>query len=121
MIFEINLIFLIKLFSYMTKTLRQTFKYHRVKQKIFFIIFRGFSVAKNCFRPDSAPLKDLIQSSVIMARYVNFENCYFKDWVNKRVCENMINCCCRFPCNPSWFINFCYHTTLDYNCFYHVR
>ena len=27
-----------------------------VKQKTFFIIFKGLSVAKNCLRPESAPL-----------------------------------------------------------------
>ena len=32
---------------------KRTFK---VKQKAFFIIFKGLSVAKNCLRPESAPL-----------------------------------------------------------------
>ena len=27
-----------------------------MKQKAYFIIFKGFSVARNCVRPDSAPL-----------------------------------------------------------------
>ena len=30
------------------------------KKKAFFIISEGLSVAKNCLRPDSAPLKKLI-------------------------------------------------------------
>ena len=28
-----------------------------VNKKTFFIIFKGLSAAKNCFRPESAPLK----------------------------------------------------------------
>ena len=27
-----------------------------VKQKVFFIIFKGLSIAKNCLRPKSAPI-----------------------------------------------------------------
>ena len=51
--FEINLIFLIKPFFYMTKKSRQTFKYlahkkaFKVKEKAFFIIFIGPSDAKD--------------------------------------------------------------------------
>ena len=61
--FEIYLIFLIKPFFYMTKKSRQKLKYLRtkrafyVKQKSFFIIFKGLSFAKNCLRPESAPLR----------------------------------------------------------------
>ena len=64
--FEINLNFLIKLFFYKTKKSRQnlnilrTRRSFKVKQKVFFIIFKGLSVAKNCLRPDSAPLYSLI-------------------------------------------------------------
>ena len=29
----------------------------KVKYKSFFIIFKGLSVAKNCLRPESAPVK----------------------------------------------------------------
>ena len=62
-IFEINLIFLIKPFSYMTEKSRQKFKYLENKKsfkeeiKSIFIVFKRFSVAKNCLRPESAPLK----------------------------------------------------------------
>ena len=51
--FEINLIFLIKPFFYMTKKSRQKIKYlekektFKVKQKAFFIIFKGSSL-KQC-------------------------------------------------------------------------
>ena len=31
-----------------------------MKQKAFFIIFKGLSVAKNCLRPESVPLNKLI-------------------------------------------------------------
>ena len=34
--------------------MRRAFK---VKQKVFFISFKGLSVAKNCLRPESVPLK----------------------------------------------------------------
>ena len=60
--FEIKLIFLIKPFCYMTKKLRQKLKYLENENSIwgeikaFFIILKGLSVAKNCLRPESAPL-----------------------------------------------------------------
>ena len=46
----------------MTKTSRQTFKYPEngkslLDKKAFFISFKGLSVAKNCLRPESVPLK----------------------------------------------------------------
>ena len=46
----------------MTKKSRQKLKYlengksFQVEKKAFFIIFKELSVAKNCFRPESAPL-----------------------------------------------------------------
>ena len=61
-IFEINFIFLIKPFFYMTEKSRKKLEYLENKKsfqgeiKAFFIIFKGFSVAKNCLRPYSAPL-----------------------------------------------------------------
>ena len=60
---EINFTFLIKSFSFVTKNSRQTFNYlqnektFKVKQKAFFIIFKGISLTKNCLWPESAPLK----------------------------------------------------------------
>ena len=60
--FEINLIFLIKPFFYITKKSRRKLKYldkakrfQKKKKKKFFIIFKGVSVAKNCFRHESVP------------------------------------------------------------------
>ena len=38
----------------------------KVKQKSFFIIFKGLSVAKNCLRPESAPLKEKHFSSFLI-------------------------------------------------------
>ena len=35
----------------------RTKRVFKVKQKAFFIIFKGLSVAKNCLRPEGAPLK----------------------------------------------------------------
>ena len=32
----------------------------KVKEKAFFVIFKGLSVAKNCRKPESAPLKQLL-------------------------------------------------------------
>ena len=62
--FEINLTFLIKPFFYMTRKLRQKFKYLKNKKsfqceikKTFFINFKGISIPKNCLRRESAPLK----------------------------------------------------------------
>ena len=60
--FEINLIFLIKSFFYMTKKSRQKFKNFE-KEKSFYVwnktrflvILKRRSVAKSCFRPESAP------------------------------------------------------------------
>ena len=60
--FEINLIFLIKPFRYMTKKSRQKLKYlenemnFRGEIKSILMIFEGFSFAKNCLRPESATL-----------------------------------------------------------------
>ena len=45
--FEINLIFLIKLFFNMTKNLRKKFEYlENEKSFLFFIIFKGFQLPK---------------------------------------------------------------------------
>ena len=55
--FEINVNFLIKPFSYMTKMWGQKLKYWKkkiafqMKWKTFFIIFKGFSAASNCLKP----------------------------------------------------------------------
>ena len=60
--FEINLIFLIEPFCYMTKKSRQKCKYLEKKKsfwakiKAFFIICKGLSIAKNCLWPESVPL-----------------------------------------------------------------
>ena len=47
--------FLIKTHFYMTKKARQKFKFleTKVKQKVFFIIFKGLSVTENCLRLES--------------------------------------------------------------------
>ena len=61
--FEIKIIFLIKPFCYMTKKSRQKLNYLESEKsfwgeiKSIFHHFKGFSVAKNCIRPKSAPLK----------------------------------------------------------------
>ena len=59
--FETKLIFLFKPFLYMTKNedknlnIFQTKRNFKLKQKAFFIFFKGFPVAKNCFRPENGP------------------------------------------------------------------
>ena len=61
--FEICFSFRIKPFSYMTKNSEQKLKYlknkksFKVKKKTFFIIFNESSGARNCLKPESAPLK----------------------------------------------------------------
>ena len=62
--FEINLIFLIKPFCYMTKNSRQKLKDLENEKSFWseinhhlFIIFKGLTVVKNYLRPKSAPLK----------------------------------------------------------------
>ena len=61
--FEINLIFLIKPFGYMTKyedknlNILRRERAFEVKWKALFIIFNGLAVVKNCLRPESATLK----------------------------------------------------------------
>ena len=58
---EINLIFEISPFFYLTKKSRQKFKYLENKKsfkdekKSFFINFKELSVAKNCLRSENAP------------------------------------------------------------------
>ena len=60
-----KLIFLIKPFRSMTKKSRQKLnilsrkRAFEVKWKAFSIIFKGLSVAKNCLKPESAPLRVL--------------------------------------------------------------
>ena len=60
--FEINLIFLTKPFSTWPKSqdinlnILRTKRDFKMKKKAFFIIFKGLSVAKNCFRPESVPI-----------------------------------------------------------------
>ena len=61
--FEINLIFLIKPFSYIIKKSRQKLKYLENEKsfgreiKSIFIVFKGLSAGKNCLRPECAPLQ----------------------------------------------------------------
>ena len=59
--FKINLLFLIKPFCYITKNSGQKLKYLENK-KAFFIIPKGLSAAKNCLRPESAPLNSNLKS-----------------------------------------------------------
>ena len=40
-----------------------------MKQKALLIIFKGFSVAKNCLRPESAPLRSCCVTVVVDKRY----------------------------------------------------
>ena len=57
--FEINLIFQIKPFSYITKTSKQKVKYLENKKrnkKHFFVIFTGLSIARNCLRHENATI-----------------------------------------------------------------
>ena len=61
-----NLIVLIKSFLYMTKKSREKFNYleneksFQGEMKSIFPIFKGFSVAKNCLRPEIASVRILI-------------------------------------------------------------
>ena len=63
----------------MTKKLRQklnilkTKRAFEVKQKEFYITFKGLLVAKNCLRPESAPLK----------------NKYWRNPIHKESAENL--------------------------------
>ena len=72
--FEINLIFLIKHFCYMTKKSKQELKHLRMKRtfkvklKAFFIIFKWLSVAKNCLTPESPPLS--YETGFVSGKYV---------------------------------------------------
>ena len=65
--FEINLILLTKSFFDLTKNSRQKFKYFENEKsfegeikRVFFIIFKGISVAKNILGLESARLKEYI-------------------------------------------------------------
>ena len=63
---EIKLVFLVKLFCYMTKKSRQKFKYIENEKsfwggiKAFSVILKRLWIAKNCLRPGSAPLNHLL-------------------------------------------------------------
>ena len=64
--FETTLSFLIKPFSYMTKTAGRKCKYLKNKKtkKVFFIIFKGLSVVRNCPRLESGLFNSYKDSSV---------------------------------------------------------
>ena len=49
-----------------------------VKQKAFFIIFKGLSVAKNCLRPESAPLVLPLRFQVVKEKSFKFAFKKFK-------------------------------------------
>ena len=60
--FEFVRIFLIKMFSCMIKKSKEKCRYldnEKIfqKKKVFFIVFRGLSIAKNRFRPESVTLR----------------------------------------------------------------
>ena len=73
--FEINFIFLIKPFFYMTKKSRQKFKYLEKENgfqgeiKSIFHHFKGDSVAKSCLRPDNESFYSFVHNSKII-RYL---------------------------------------------------
>ena len=60
--FEINHSPLIKTFSCITKiseknvNISRTKRAFNMKLKVFFVLFKGFSIVRNCLRPDSRPL-----------------------------------------------------------------
>ena len=63
-LFEINFTFLIRPFFYMNKKSRQKFNVLRATRNFkvkwkWFYIFNRLSVAKNCLRPESAPLLNM--------------------------------------------------------------
>ena len=109
---EISHIFLMKPFSYMTKTqdenlnilrTRRTFK---LKQKVFFIIFKGPSVAKNYLRNEIAPLtRDLRCFHSVKITLINLANIFinksrefscFVIW-NKLLYQGLFIKECRLP------------------------
>ena len=61
--FGINLVFLFKLFLYLGKTFSHKYKYLENKKsflgetKMIFHHFKGLSVVKSCFKPESAPVR----------------------------------------------------------------
>ena len=66
--FEINLSFLIELFSYLTKNSRQNFKYLETEKNfehVIKMIFKELSAARNCLRPNSAPLRNNLRTKLI--------------------------------------------------------
>ena len=69
--FEINLSLLIKPFFYITKKSIQKFKYFKNKKsfsheiKSIFIIFKGFSVVRNCLRPESGRLRIIMDLNLL--------------------------------------------------------
>ena len=91
--FQINLIFFIKPFRYMTKMSKQKLKCLENEKsfwaelKTCFIIFKELKVAKNCLTLESAPLM-LLTSKLNACKY------------RKPMCFIPYYCCCRFVyCN----------------------
>ena len=70
----------------MTKKSRQKIKYLENKKsflgekKAFFIIFKGLLVAKNCLRPEGAPLSHTSSKLHISQSHISLKttNCYLK-------------------------------------------
>ena len=61
----------------------------KVKQKAFFIIFKGLSFAKNCFRPESSPFKLIyIILLYILANQTCTKIAKFQNTMNRIVLSN---------------------------------
>ena len=56
----------------------------KVKQKAFFIIFKGLSVTKNCLSPESTPLKkmEVITLSSLNKVYPFCFKCFMRDGIS---------------------------------------
>ena len=79
-VFKTNLTFLIISIHFSTRPKSQEKKLNilrtkiifKVKEKAFFIFFKGFSVAKNCLRPESTSLRDTFTAvEKLMKRKIN--------------------------------------------------
>ena len=78
--FETDLIFLMKPFSTQPKSqdkklnILRTKRTFKVRKKNFFVTFKGLSVAKNCLRPESAPLIITLENNKFIPSFCDVKN-----------------------------------------------
>ena len=107
--FEINFVFLIKSFFFMTKKSRQKLIYLEneksfwVEIKSIFHHFKGLSISKSCLRHESAPLRQFDLIKIFKHQYISNKGTSFFFWYYSNVLYSHLNIF--FICR----LHFCQH------------